>query len=470
MLALAQSRHFLLLAGAFSLAIAARVYLSNGGAEAMVYRPPSGSDLHDAEAIIGAVVLAAAVSGAVAAAGKRWFGPISATALGGIGGLLAISLYNAVLGALIGLAVGALVACNAFGRPLAGLAKSGAALAAGILSGAAALATNRDLGDGPGAIVMLLMGLTALAAGLILFRRSQEPPPANRKALWKWRLGRTCLFSLVIAGLWLSLSVDSLRRANRLARAGFPLILDSLSLSPELPWLWRGCVNVAHLSAHTDLTDDALSDLRGFVELETLDLRHTQITDKGLAQLASLPRLNFLVLNQTGTTGDGFNRLGGLRTLRVVFLDGSQVNDQGLRQIGALPALGSLHLSGTRVGDEGLRNLKGLTSLSELDLSGTQVTDEGLPALGSLKWLRTLDLSDTQITDAGLESLPALPRLTNLRLDKTRITDSGLSHLQRLPLLFYVNVQQTSVTDEGAKSFSKTMRLRATGQGCKIER
>lgn len=160
MLAIARSRHFLLLAGALSLAIAARIYLSNGGAEAMAYRHPSVSNLHDVEEFFGAVVLAAAVSGAVAAAGKRWLGRISATALGGIGGLLAISLHNAVLGALIGLAVGALVACNAFGRTLAGLAKSGAALAAGILSGAAALATNRDLRDGPGAVVMLLMGLT----------------------------------------------------------------------------------------------------------------------------------------------------------------------------------------------------------------------------------------------------------------------------------------------------------------------
>src|SRR6185437_12022105 len=202
---------------------------------------------------------------AVAAAGKRWVGRISSVVLGGVAGLLAISHYNALLGAAIGLVVGMLIACGVFVRVLTAAGLTIAALVFGVICGAAALATQRDLSGGPGALVLLLMAATAVAAALILFRRVQKPAPAGQKFRWLGAIGRVGLFSLVIFGLWLSLSVDTVRRVNRIGFRTYPNLV-----SPELPWLWRGFVKVTRLTGREDLNDSDLSALRGFAELEWL--------------------------------------------------------------------------------------------------------------------------------------------------------------------------------------------------------
>jgi hypothetical protein len=265
--AIPPSRQTLLLIGAVLFAIAGRVYLSNGGAEAMVYQSPRLRSLSEAETLAGFAALAVALSAAVAAAGKRWVGRLASIGLGGIAGLLAISQFNAILGAAIGLAVGLLIACGVFVRVLTAVALTVAALAIGVICGAAALATQRDLSGGPGALVLLLMGATIVAAALVLFRLVQKPAPAGRKSRWLKIIGRVGLFSLVIFGLWLSLSVDTVRRVNRIGFRTYPNLV-----SPELPCLWRGFVKVTRLTGRDDLNDSDLSDLRGFAELERLDL------------------------------------------------------------------------------------------------------------------------------------------------------------------------------------------------------
>src|SRR6185437_2214327 len=217
---------------------------------------------------------------AVAAAGKRWVGRISSVVLGGVAGLLAISHYNALLGAAIGLVVGMLIACGVFVRVLTAAGLTIAALVFGVICGAAALATQRDLSGGPGALVLLLMAATA-----------------GQKFRWLGAIGRVGLFSLVIFGLWLSLSVDTVRRVNRIGFRTYPNLV-----SPELPWLWRGFVKVTRLTGREDLNDSDLSALRGFAELEWLDLRNTRITDEGLAQLRDLPRLREVILDGTKIT------------------------------------------------------------------------------------------------------------------------------------------------------------------------
>jgi hypothetical protein len=131
MFATERSRQNMRLAGALLLVIAGRVYLSNGGVEAMVFTPPRLNSRYEAQMLLAYVALAVAVSAAIAAAGKRWVGRLTSVALGGVAGLLAINQYNAILGAIIGLIVGLLVACGIFLGVLAGTAKIVAATAFG---------------------------------------------------------------------------------------------------------------------------------------------------------------------------------------------------------------------------------------------------------------------------------------------------------------------------------------------------
>ncbi|HEV7222692.1 MAG TPA: hypothetical protein VGN42_08325, partial [Pirellulales bacterium] len=172
--AIPPSRQMLLLIGALLFAIAGRVYLSNGGAEAMVFTPLRISSRYEAQTLLAYTALAVAVSAAVAAAGKRWIGRLASIGLGGVAGLLAISQYNAILGAIVGFVVGVLISCGIFVAVLAAVARIIVAVAAGVTCGAAALATQRDLSGGPGALVLLLMGATIVAAAVILFRRSRD--------------------------------------------------------------------------------------------------------------------------------------------------------------------------------------------------------------------------------------------------------------------------------------------------------
>ena len=191
MFATERLRQNLRLAGALVLAIAGRAYLSYGGAEAMVFTPPRLGSLYEAQTLLAFTALAVAVSAAVAAAGERWVGRLSSVGLGGIAGLLAISHYNAILGAAFGLVVGLLVSCGVFVRVVAALALVVTALAFGITCGAAALATQRDLSGGPGTIVLTLMAATVLATAFFLFRRRRKGGSSRQKQpLRRLQIGR----------------------------------------------------------------------------------------------------------------------------------------------------------------------------------------------------------------------------------------------------------------------------------------
>lgn len=459
------SRQNARLAGALLLVATGRIYLSSGGADAMAFTPPRARSLHEATTLLGFTAFAVALSAAIAAAGKRWAGGLASVGLGAIAGLLAICQYNAILGAAIGFVVGALISCNMFIAFLKAVARTFAAVAAGIAAGAAALATQRDLSAGPGAAVLLFMATAVIAAMTVLFRRRAKLSPADWKRRWLGRFGRSSLLLVMVVGLWISLSVDTLRRVHRVSS-----LRNAVSYTPELPWLWQGCVKVTRLSGRSDLGDSDLSSLRGFKHLEQLDLRNTRVTDEGVSQLDVLPGLSWLVLNDTQVTGSGLGHLAATPSLTQLFLDGTRTDDQGLMQIGRLTKLRGLSLNSTKLTDEGLKHLNALTVLGKLELNDTQIAGDGFPSLASLVWLRTLDLANTQVADSGLEKLPVLPRLTRLRLDGTLVTDEGLQHLKKQPLLRTVEARRTAVTADGAEAFRKTMRQRKTMLHCEVER
>ncbi len=376
MVATERSQQSLQLAGALLLIVAGRIYLSSGGAEAMVFAAPQLRNVVDVQKLLAFAALGAAVSAAMASAGMRWVGRLASVGLGGIGGLVAVSQYNVILGAAIGLVVGLLVSCGIF----LAFARTVAALAAGIVCGAAALATQRDLSGGPGIVVLLLMAATFFVAALIVFRRSRKPAPSEPLPRRLATIGRFGLLLMVIVGLWLSLSVDTVRRVDRLAG---PVDFASYhSHYPGLYWFWRGYINVGALKSRRDLTDEDLSYLRGFTHLGLLDLRKTQITDDGLNQLEGLTSLGYLNLSGTKITGVGLPSLAPLVSLRSINLSNTQLTDANLDKLPVLPGLYELKLNRTKVSDAGLAHLEKQPTLQFVQIEQTSVTAEGARRFG----------------------------------------------------------------------------------------
>lgn len=117
-------------------------------------------------------------------------------------------------------------------------------------------------------------------------------------------------------------------------------------------------------SDHVPISDDWMSHLQGFTEIEDLDLSGTAVTDAGLKFVAG-------------------------SALRTLDLSGTKVRGAGLRH---LSQLRELDLSMTDVDDAGLANLQGMVHLEKLDVSRTKVKGPGLATLGRLPNLSTLDL------------------------------------------------------------------------------
>jgi Leucine Rich repeat len=113
----------------------------------------------------------------------------------------------------------------------------------------------------------------------------------------------------------------------------------------------------------------------------------------------------------------GLKQLKGLLQLTTLNLSGTAVTDAGLKHLSGLTQLQGLNLYGTKVTDAGLKELAGLKRLQTLELSYTQVTDAGVKELARLKSLQWLTLFGTKVTDAGLKELAGLRQLRVTRPD-----------------------------------------------------
>jgi hypothetical protein len=102
--------------------------------------------------------------------------------------------------------------------------------------------------------------------------------------------------------------------------------------------------------------------------------------------------------------------LRGFTQLQELDLSGTKVSDDGLEQLKGFTRLQYLCLKGTRVSDTGLEHLKGLAQLQNLDLSRTKVSDAGLEHLKGLTQLQWLWLCETKVSETGFWELQeALP-------------------------------------------------------------
>jgi hypothetical protein len=409
----------------------------------------AGRRLPETGALTYALIAAACLFAAVAAwFGRRYFNKTAVVFIAAAAGGLTTAGYHGLLGAIPGGVVGMLIAFHIGRRIGVALLVSLAAVGFGILSGTLALWLDPDLSDGPGiaTTAALVVALAVSVAGLVRWRRANVATSWRR---WSRRLGNCGLVTLIVAGLWLSLSVDKICRVRRLSDNIPPVKWDPTPWS-VLPywvvlrplsaeWLWPGPLLVQiQFVVRPDATDDDLRALRGWTELYHLEIPSPAITDRGLEWLQGLKGLRSIELNGSQITGQGLNHLPlsyNVRINHATFINEDLLSfghpGQGnslslndwrpraeyriarMRDIPSSPVQMDLDLSRSRFSKGALGHLANLT-LGRLDLSSTTVTDEDLAALKGCRSISDLNLYNTRITNAGVEVLKSIPTLQSV--------------------------------------------------------
>ena len=145
---------------------------------------------------------------------------------------------------------------------------------------------------------------------------------------------------------------------------------------------------------------------------ETL-IRGQGITDDVLSHLKSFPEVNSVLVANSEITDAGLVHLKGMTKLSTLAIHGSQITDAGPEHLKGLVDLRKLSISEYNVTGDGLVHLKKLSSLEELNLCATEVTDAKLTHLAGLSKLKSLYLDGYWVTDEGAKSLKkVLPNVT----------------------------------------------------------
>lgn len=459
--------------------VGARIYLAaiHGSDTRLGWRLP------DEPAILMALLGFAGVLAAVAAVlTLKYFNKSSAFLMAAAVGGLTTAGYNGLFGAVPGGLVGLLIVSHIARRIALTAVACLAAISFGAITGMAALWLDPDLSDGPNAITVCLVIIALTSAAVLLFRWRGANAAGHH---WRWirRLGKLCLASLIIAAMWLSLSIDTLRRLANVTANPEWLIYAVRIRPPSADWLWPGPLTINNLAIRRDADDDALCGLRCYKELNTLTVLGDRVSDDGLEYLAGLTSLTYLALNSPRITDRGLKSLAGLtrinnlhlnyarvtpqalaqlpfaQSLHTLSLHGATLYDDDLAAMGAFPSLRFLSFAETAIDDGGLRYLKPLQSLRVLNLSGTRITGRGLEYLAGLG-LQTLDLLGTAITDDDLIALAASGSITDLSLADTKITDAGVLMLAKLSGLQRLYLGNTQVTDASIPYFESMTSLR----------
>ncbi len=269
------------------------------------------------------------------------------------------------------------------------------------------------------------------------------------------------------------------------------------------------------------ISNDWLSCLCHFPELQSLDLDGTSISDAGLKHLYTLKNLRLLNLHDTRVTDQGVvalekaipnlltvNRLTDLearqmrleREIRlrhgrmeikrfrsgqpriIVYFSASDITTKQLSTVKCFDVVHELSLAGLRqIDDEGIGRLENATQLQSLNLRRTSVTGKGLKSISKLKEIQKLMLAETRlvnselvhlkdlksleqldiginsIDDEGVAHLKGLTNLRELRLDSTRVSDKSVETLRTLTGLKKLDLRQTRFTSEGIESLKKAL-------------
>jgi Leucine-rich repeat (LRR) protein len=219
------------------------------------------------------------------------------------------------------------------------------------------------------------------------------------------------------------------------------------------------------------ITDVAIAYIRGWKNLERLNLRGTDVTDTTLQYLSTFPALKSLDVSHTQVTNNGMEYLPALRTLEELRIGGNKITGSGLRWLRVLPNLRVLDLDGAQKRNSGLWSvsltdldvemLGGFKQLQELNLAGAKITDAAVSAVSRLMNLRSVNLSRTQVSGKGLRDLTRLANLERLSLWLARnVGDDAGAVLGSMPGIKVLDLSQTKITDATLAALAPAHKLR----------
>jgi Leucine-rich repeat (LRR) protein len=218
--------------------------------------------------------------------------------------------------------------------------------------------------------------------------------------------------------------------------------------------------------AHTKITDLGLEYLKDLRNVTELDCYYAEfLTEDGIAHLKGWTQLQRLNLRGTRVTSKVFEHLTHFPNLRWLDLGNTQIDDEGFEQLTSLTHLEHLAIGGNRLNGSGLTYLKLLPSLTDLDVGGIQrvdsglwglpLTTENLQRIAELKQLRRLTLARATLSDRGID------RPGNPEAERSEVRD--LSPLTRLVNLEVLDVTRLPATEEALRPFSGKPNLRLIG-------
>jgi Leucine-rich repeat (LRR) protein len=186
----------------------------------------------------------------------------------------------------------------------------------------------------------------------------------------------------------------------------------------------------------TWVTDADLAKVAQLRQLKTLDLSHTKITDAGLEHLKPLENVVALTCYYAESlTEDGIAHLKGWKNLEHLNLRGTKVTSKVFEHVAQLASLRSLDLGFTRIDDEGFEHLANLPHLAKLTIGGNRLSGTSLSLLRSLPSLTDLDVGGIQRVDSGLWGLP--------------LTDQNLGRIGQLRQIRSLSLAAATLADRG---------------------
>jgi hypothetical protein len=238
---------------------------------------------------------------------------------------------------------------------------------------------------------------------------------------------------------------------------------NALTLKPvSNEWFWRPLVGDAAVTVKRAflngysyeqrkhvLTEEVLEQVKGWTEVEQLDLAGPVITDDTVRFVRGLRQLTLFALEDTRITDAGtahFARLQGLkefaivahRDRRVVPVD--TITEASLKNLVVGKDLNVLGL-GVPITNEGLSFIaENCPNLTHLELTASRITGKGLANLRPLKKLKRLVIFDNHSLDeAAIRELAYLPGLSSLWLRGTSVSPRGVAALKaELPNVWFL--------------------------------
>jgi WD40 repeat protein len=206
--------------------------------------------------------------------------------------------------------------------------------------------------------------------------------------------------------------------------------------------------------SRTAITDEAMTVIGDFSELEALSVNFTPVGDYGCRALAKLSKLRDLDVGWSQITDGALANLRDNEVIERVEAFSTNISDRGAAALGRLPTLRRVGIGQTELSDEGVTQLRHLPDLEDLDLGFlNRVTNAAVIPFTGSKSLRSLRLErgfndgamlyvgDIQslevlnlqcpISDKGLDALANLPKLRRVAIRGDRVSDAAIEQLKR---------------------------------------